>query len=235
MSKTKKLKQKTTAFDIIFRVVTALMAALMYPLFCLLDLIYIQMDHKAIADLLGSIAGNEAPDLGITYERISLIELFDYIQLAKSFGGDDADLSFLSDPIYRPLIASIVFLVIALVLGLVILGFAIFSNKAAVITGLSGAGFVASVISFFTFSEGFAAPIISGKVTVAQLMGQEKGNLLDIVFGFVGDITFINLEDAFFAVAFLMLGILVWSVSVLIVNKGEEKEKAMKKAERQRQ
>lgn len=232
MSKTKKLKQKTTAFDIIFRVVTALMAALIYPLFCLLDLIYIQMDHKAIADLLGSIAGNEAPDLGATYENLSLIELFDYLELFKSFGGDNTDLSFLSDPIYHPLIASVVFLVIALVLGLVILGFAIFSNKVAVITGLSGAGFVASVISYLTFSEGFAAPIISGEVTVAQLMGQEKGNLLDIIFGFVGDISFLNLEDAFFAVAFLMLGILVWSVSVLIVNKGEEKEKAMKEAAR---
>ncbi len=234
MSKTKALKRKTTAFDIVYRVITAIMAVAMYPLFYFLDLVYIQMDHTDIADLWGTITQNSSPELGITYEKISLSRLDDYFALIGSFAGDNtSSFDIWSISVYRPLIFSVGFLAVALVLGLVVLGFAAFSNKVKAITGISAAGLVCTIISYACFS-GFASPIISGEVSIAQLLGQESSSILGLLIGWVGDITQLRLEGAFFAVLFLMLAILGWSVAVLIVNSDEEKEKAEKAATRAR-
>ncbi len=231
MSKTKKIKQKTTGFDIVYRVVTAVMAILIFPLFGFLDLIYIQVDHKSISDLLGSLTQNAKPNLQVTYETFSIPELIDLLKLFNGFKSESAT-SILDNPAFYPLFAAIGFIAVALVLSLVIFFFAAFSNKVKVITGLSAAGFLCSVVSFFCFSEGFAAPIIDGTVTISQLLGQESNVLLDLIFGLVGDVSFLNLEDGFYWVMFLLLGILIWSTAVLVVNKSEEKEKAMKAAAR---
>ncbi len=234
MSKTKTLKRKTTGFDIVYRVVTAIMAILMFPLVYFLDIIYIQMDHTAIADLWGTFTDNKTPDLGVTYEFLSIAEFGDWVDTIMSFvGSDTSSINIWNNSIYRPAIVAIGFLAVALVLGLVILGFACFSNKVKVVTGLSGAGFVCTVISFFCFSEGFAAPIISGEITLAQLLGQGDSSVISLILGVIGEITFLNLESGFFAVMFLMLGILIWSISVMVVNAGEEKEKQAKKLARE--
>ena len=231
MSKTKKIKQKTTGFDIVYRVVTAIMAILIYPLFFFLDIIYIQVDHKAIADIWGSITQNATPDLGATYEDLSIPDMFEWADMLSAFKSEESTFTF-NNPNLYPLYAAIGFVALALVIGLVILGFAIFSNKVGAIIGLSASGLVCTIVSYFCFTSGFANPIIDGEVTISQLLGPESNNLLDLIFGFVGNISFLNLEGGFFWVLFLMLGILVWSVSVLVVNKGEEKEKAMKAAAR---
>lgn len=232
MSKTKKIKQKTTGFDILYRVVTVIMAVAMYPLFYFLDLIYIQMDHTGIAEIISSLSNNSSTNLSVTYEQFSVPELIDLANTVKGFINEDTSFNLWSNSACRPLVIAIVFLAIALVLGVVILGFAAFSNKVKAITGLSGAGFVCTIVSFLCFSEGFAAPIINGDVSLAKLIGQDGNALLELVFSVVGEITFLNLESAFFAVMFLMLGILIWSIAVLVVNKSEEKEKAMKEAAR---
>ncbi len=233
MSKTNKIKQKTTGFDIVYRVVTAVMAILMFPLFFFLDIIYIQVDHKTIADIWGSITQNATPDLGTTYELLSITDLFKWADMFSGFQTEESTFTF-NNPHLYPLYVAIGFVALALILSLVILGFAIFSNKVKVITGLSAAGFVCTAVSFFCFSEGFAAPIIDGKVTISQLLGPDGNSFLDLILGFVGNISFLNLESGFFAVFFLMLGILIWSIAVLVVNKSEEKEKAMKEAARRR-
>ena len=229
MSKTRTIKQKTTGFDILYRVVTAIMAILIYPLFWFLDLIYFEIEHKSLADILSMLNPNAKPNLEITYEYFSIPEIVDYIKLFTSFRGEDAEPIAINSAFY-PLFVAMGFLAVALVLGLVIFFFAVFSNKVKVILGLSATGFLCSVVSFFCFSEGFAAPIIDGTVTIAQLLGQESNVLLELIFGLVGDVSFLSLEDAFYWVMFLLLGILVWSISVLVVNKSDEKEKAMKAA-----
>ncbi len=229
MSKTKKIKQKTTGFDIVFRVITALMAVLMYPLFWFLDLIYIQVDHKSFADIMNMLNPNAKPNLEVTYDLLSIPEIIDLFKLFNSFRGEDAEPIAISPALY-PLFVAMSFIAITLLLGIVIFFFAVFTNKVNVIVGLSAAGFLCSVVSFFCFQEGFAAPIVEGTVTIAQLIGQEGNFLLELIFGLVGTVSFLNLEDAFYWVMFLMLGILVWSISVLVVNKGEEKEKALKAA-----
>ena len=230
MSKTKKLKQKTTGFDILFRVVTAIACVAIYPVFYFADFIHILIHHTDISDLLNKFTGENT--LHITEEFISLAEIPEWITLFSSFTDDSFDFkaSFLQNELYRPLIVAAVFIAIALVLGLVILGFAAFSNKIKVIIGLSGAGFLSTVAAYISFSA-FANPLMAGEIALSEALNVQ-GVIASAIIGYLGDVTAFNLDAAFWGLMFIMLGICIWSVSVLLVNISDEKEKAMKKAER---
>ena len=56
------------------------------------------------------------------------------------------------------------------------------------------------------------------------------GIITSIVASLIGEVILFTLDGAFFAVMFLLLGICLWSISVMIVNYSDEKEKQMKKA-----
>ena len=230
MSKTKKIKQKTTGFDILYRVVTALACVAMYPIFYFANLFTIAIKHTDISDLLNQITGEST--LHVTDESISLARLPEIIDLFSGFTNDDFDFkaSVLQNALYRPVIVTAVFIAIALVIGLVILGFALFSNKVKVITGLSVTGFFSTIAAYIAFGF-FANPLLSGEVTLSELLNIE-GVIGTAIMSFIGEVMVCTLDTAFFGVMFVMLGICAWSVSVLIVNKSEEKEKAVKEAAR---
>lgn len=235
MSKTNSLKQKTTGFDILYRVVTAIMAVIMFPIFYFSDLFTFEIAHTGISNLLGglTIEGEEGMTgtLHTTYDSISLHELPSWINSLSTFTGDDFDFKtgILQNALYRPIVVAVIFVAIALVLGLVILGFAIFSNKIKVITALSGAGFLCTLVSYISFTGFFAEKVLAGEITLAQLFNME-GIITSVVAGLLGEFILLTLDGAFFAVMFLLLGILAWSISVMIVNASDEKEKQMKAA-----
>lgn len=239
MSKTNSLKQKTTGFDILYRVVTAVLAIAMYPAFYFANLLTIEIAHTSISNLLGSLGGllneNAAQTTGgtlhTTYESISLSKLPQLMDTLSSFTNEDFDFkaSILQNELYRPVIVAVVFVAIALVLGLVILGFAVFSNKIKVITALSGAGFLCTLASYISFTGFFAEKLLSGEIELSELFNME-GIIASAVMSFIGEVIVCTLDGAFYAVMFLLLGICLWSVSVWIVNASDEKEKQMKKA-----
>ena len=233
MSKTNKIKQKTTGFDILFRVVTAIACIAIYPVFYFADLIHILITHNDISDLLNKLNGENT--LHATEESISLAELPEWINMFSGFTDDSFDFkaSILQNELYRPLIVAAVFIAIALVLGLVILGFAIFSNKIKAIIGLSGAGFLSTIAAYVAFSC-FANPLMAGEITLSEVLNMD-GIISSLIVGFLGEVASFTLDGAFWGLMFIMLGICAWSVSVLLVNISDEKEKAMKKAERERQ
>lgn len=228
MSKTK-IKRKTTGFDILYRVVTAALAIAMFPAFYFSNLLTFEIVHEDISNLLNYFREEAEQTTDATYDSISLSELPELIETFSQFASDDFDFKsqILQNELYRPVVVAVVFIAIALVLGLVILGFAIFSNKTKVITALSGAGFLSTIAAFIAFDGFFANPLIAGEITLAQLFNVD-GIITSLLIGFLGDVTVFTLDAAFFAVMFLMLGILVWSVSVMVVNASDEKEKAEK-------
>ena len=142
----------------------------------------------------------------------------------------DFQKSILQNELYRPLVVAAVFIIIALVLGLVILGFAIFSNKIKVIIGLSGAGFLSTIAAYIAFGF-FANPLVAGETTLSQILNMD-GIIASAIIGFLGEVASFTLDGAFWGLMFIMLGICAWSVSVFLVNKSDEKEKAMKEAAR---
>lgn len=233
MSKTNKIKQKTTGFDILFRVVTAIACIAIYPVFYFADLIHILITHTDISDLLNKLNGENT--LQATEESISLAELPEWINTFSSFtdGNFDFKANILQNELYRPLVVAAVFIAIALVLGLVILGFAIFSNKIKAIIGLSGAGFLSTIAAYISFSC-FANPLMAGEISLSEVLNMD-GIISSLIIGFLGEVASFTLDGAFWGLMFIMLGICAWAVSVLLVNISDEKEKAMKKAERERQ
>lgn len=230
MSKTKKIKQKTTGFDILYRVVTAIACVAIYPIFYFADLIHILITHSEISDLIDKF--NQEGTLHATEESISLAELPRWINMFSGFsdGSFDFKTSILQNELYRPLVVAAIFIMIALVLGLVILGFAVFSNKIKVVIGLSGAGFLSTIAAYIAFGF-FANPLVAGETTLSQILNMD-GIIASAIIGFLGEVVSFTLDGAFWGLVFIMLGICVWSVSVLLVNKSEEKEKAMKEAAR---
>lgn len=228
MSNTK-IKRKTTGFDVLYRVVTAVMAVAIYPVFYFANLITFEIVHSGLSDILNYFRDESSVEA--TYDSFSLSEISRWSDIFSQFtsGSFDFKTSILQNELYRPVIVAAVFVAIALVLGLVILGFAIFSNKIKVITALSGAGFLSTIAAYIAFNGFFAEPLIAGEITLAQLLNVD-GIIASTIIGLLGDVTVFTLDTAFFAVMFLMLGILIWSVSVMIVNSSDEKEKALKKA-----
>ena len=229
MSKTKqpkslKKKEKLTGFDIMYKVVTIVLALAMFPLCYFTNMVYVQMDHTQIADLWGSITQNDKPELGVTYEEISLAKLPEYTKLLSSLGSTDGSANIWSYEHFRPAIIAGGFLVLALVLGLVVIGFAAFSRNIKAIMGISAAGFVSTLISLGIFNEAFAKPIIDGNVSLNELL--KIDNFLgSLALQYIGKITAISPREAFFSVMFIMLGICLWSLCVLIVNASDEAEK----------
>ena len=235
MSKTNSLQKKTTGFDIMYRVVTAILAIAMFPAVYFADIFTFEIAHTGISNLLGSLdlTGEEGMTgtLHTTYDSLSLHELPEWIDLFSSFTSDDFDFkaSVLQNALYRPVIVAVVFLALALVIALVILGFAIFSNKIKVITALSASGFLCTLASYISFTGFFAEKVLAGDITVSQLLNMD-GIIMSTVVNLIGEVILFTLDGAFFAVMFLLLGICLWSISVMIVNYSEEKEKQMKAA-----
>ena len=235
MSKTNSLQKKTTGFDIMYRVVTAILAIAMFPAVYFADIFTFEIAHTGISNLLGglNLNGEEGMEgtLHTTYDSLSLHELPQWIEMFSGFTNEDFDFkaSVLQNALYRPVIVAVVFLALALVIGLVILGFAIFSNKIKVITALSASGFLCTLASYISFTGFFAEKILAGDVTISQLFNMD-GIITSAIANLVGEVILFTLDGAFFAVMFLLLGICAWSISVMIVNYSDEKEKQMKKA-----
>ena len=235
MGKTNSLQKKTTGFDIMYRVVTAILAIAMFPAVYFADIFTFEIAHTGISNLLGglNLNGEEGMSgtLHTTYDSLSLHELPQWIEMFSGFTNEDFDFkaSVLQNALYRPVIVAVVFLALALVIGLVILGFAIFSNKIKVITALSASGFLCTLASYISFTGFFAEKVLAGDVTISQLFNMD-GIITSAIANLVGEVILFTLDGAFFAVMFLLLGICAWSISVMIVNYSDEKEKQMKKA-----
>lgn len=231
----KKLLKKTTGFDIMYRVVTAVLAAMMFPVLYFSNILYYEVDNQEASGLIGlllSLFGQDGSKLGLDGSGT-----MGYLSLSE-FASEKKGLlaSFLSDslsnptegplnPVFKPVIATAVLIGIALVVALVIIGFAAFSNNSKVITCLSAGGTVIMGAAYFTFNRFFAQKMISGEIALSDIIGA-AGAFTDLL-GI--KIITLRLDSAFNAVFFLMIAVFIWSLAVVIVNAGDEKKKSVKK------
>ena len=231
MSKTKKIKQKTTGFDIVFRVVTAISAIAMFPLFYFGKLLTFEITHTSISELLNNFKEEADKTLEVTYDSIRLSTVGDLIDTVKGFmkEGETIEIDLWGNELYRPVLIAAILIGIALVLALVIFFVAVFSNKAKLVAILSGAGLLFTFGAYGSFTWFLADKLLSGEVSLAQLFNID-GVIISTIIGYLGEVTIFRLDGAFYSVLFLMLFILIWSLSVVFVNSSDEKEKAMKEA-----
>lgn len=246
----KKIKKKASGFDIMFRVITAVLAAATFPVVYFMNLIYYALDWTNAINLINNIKdvlGSENLLEGIknllmpsadSAEKVT--EITDgYICLAKldefksllntASSGNEVNIKDLlfNNAGLRPLVISLALFAVVLVLALVILIVSIFKNKPKLIAALSGAGAVLGIASNVIFVTRFANPLIAGTTTLGGILGSDS-----LVLQMLGDVIELRYENAFFTVLFLMGAILIWSLSVMIVNSDDKTEKALRKAKK---
>lgn len=249
-TKTKtKLKKKNTAFDIMYRAVTAVLAIAVFPVAYFMNLIYYALDWTGAMNLINNIKdvlNSEnildgiknliSPSSGSATEQVT--EITDgYICLAKldefkslinmTSSGDTSFKDLLLNANLRPLVISLALFAAVLVLALVILIISIFKNKPKVIAAVSGAGTLLAIISNVVFITRFANPLVNGTTTLGSLIGSDS-----LVLQMLGKVIEIRYDNAFFTVLFIMIAILIWSLSVMIVNSDDKAEKALKAAKK---
>ncbi len=223
-------KSKLTAFDIAYKVITSAMAIATFPLVYFLSLVYIEVGSPTVLNnIVGLVSGCEASVTNVTYEKLSIKKM---IELVEPFAGSAESVNLWENEHLRPAIISAIFLALALVFALVIVVTVFITKNEKVIMALSAAGLVSTIISSVIFTESFAAPIISREVSISQLLGAE-GFLVNLALTFVGRIVTLRLDTGFYAVMFLLLGILAWSFCIYIVNiEDRQKNKQVKKVKK---
>lgn len=246
----KKAKKKASGFDIMYRVVTAVLAAAAFPAAYFMNLIYYALDWtnaikliNNIKDVLGSenllegiknlfgASGDSAEQATeITYDYICLAKLDEFkslINMASS--GNEVNIKeiLFNNAGLRPLVISLTLFAVVLVLALVILIISIFKNKPKLIASLSGAGVVLGIASNVIFVTRFANPLMNGTTTLGSIIGSDS-----LILQMLGDVAEIRYENAFYTVLFIMIAILIWSLSVMIVNSEDKTEKAIRKAKK---
>lgn len=244
----KSVKKKPTGFDIMYRVVTAVLAVAVFPVTYFMNLIYYALDWtnaikliNNIKDVLNSenlLDGIKNLLLPSADAAEQVTEITDgYICLAKldefkslidmTSSGDTSFKDLLLNANLRPLVISLALFAVVLVLALVILIISIFKNKPKVIAAVSGAGTLLAIISNVVFVTRFANPLVNGTTTLGSLIGSDS-----LVLQMLGKVIEIRYDNAFFTVLFIMVAILIWSLSVMIVNSDDKAEKALKAAKK---
>ena len=244
-------KSKTNSFDIMYRVVTAVLAAAVFPVVYFMNIVYYALDWTGIMGIinnLGNILSSEnlmegiknflTPSTQTTREIsdgfISLSKLDELKQLIGSFSQGEVNYKELifNNADFRPLLISLSLFAVVVILALVILIVAIVGkNKTRIISALSGIALVFGGASNLVFVTRFANPLINGDKTLSDLFQIESiaGSVFADVIGNVIELRF---DNAFFTTLFLMGGILIWSLSVMIVNADDKEEKALREAKK---
>lgn len=244
----KALKKKSTGFDIMYRVVTAVLAVAVFPVAYFMNLIYYALDWTGVMKIINNISdiinsenlleGLKNFFLPSSDPTEQVTEISDgYICLAKldefkslinmASSGEDVNLRemLLGNAQLRPLVISLALFAVVLVLALVILIISIFKNKPKLVAAIAGAGTVLGIVSNTIFVTRFANPLVDGTTTLGSILGSNS-----ILLQFLGDVVELRYENAFFTVLFIMIAILIWSLAVIIVNADDDAEKAIKKA-----
>lgn len=226
--KIKKAKKPASGFDILYRVITAVLAAAVFPAAYFGKMVLINFDHETLSQLLALFTSEEAETTG-TYLEMSLYEMPSTIsEYSSILGGGGYDIkSFLQNDNFTGLIVAAAFFIVALILALVIIGFAAFSSKPKTVAALSAGGILSMIASYVAFNSFFVSPIVSGEVSLASLLNVD-GAIAQFALGLI-EVSGIYLRNAFYIPAFLLLGILVWSTAVIVVNMGDAAEKEPKK------
>lgn len=248
--KTNKKKRKQTGFDIMYRVVTAVLAAAVFPIVYFMNLVYYALDWSSVINILNNVKDILNSEnilegfqnlLSPSTEKVT--EISDgYICFAKwdefssiinSFSSGETNYKdlLLHNAEVRPLVISLALFAVVIVLALVIFIVAVASNKPKTVAALSGTGVFLGIVSDIVFVIGFANPIVNGDKTLSEIFN--VSNAIGSIFAnALGKVVELRYDNAFFTVLFLMGAILIWSVAVIIVNSDDKEEKALREAKK---
>ena len=170
---------------ILNRIVVFILSLSIFPIMYFLNLVRAVVsisESSSLYTILSKIAEETASSaMELTF---SIKEIFKYISDGVSFGGMKFDLSKIPAELLSGknwVIAAGVLLAVAMIIAIVIMGCALFTNAYKTISAL-GAGGAICCFAALRFFARFAAPYMSGSIDVGDVLAQafvgESNNLL---------------------------------------------------------
>jgi hypothetical protein len=223
MSKEKKvktkIKRKTTALDIVSRVITALAAAAVPVAAYFANMFYVVFE-STVFQIIAKIKGDTTDD-GSTYDYISIRKIVEeYLPLIKSLTSEEKASNVMSviEPVKGALICTGVLFAIAIVCAVVIFFISVFTNSNKLPLIFSAVGFISSFCMVFAF-RAFSAPFVAGDITLGDFL---KNELLGALAPYVASISILNLSTAWITMLVIFAGIFIWHGAQLVVSIGEK-------------
>ncbi len=205
--------------NVLYRIVNALLAAVVFPIVLLMDFIYFRIGTTVIdAGLHETLSVMDIIDIVRGEHYYSFI--FDGIK-SSSFSWPDA-----FDLINGRLITSGVCLVLVIVAAIFIIVWSICSNKRIPVVAAGGVGLASTIIMTACFKSA-ASVITTGVIGVSDVL---SSGMLTQMLGSLVKIEAISLAGFQNGLIFLFVFLLVWTASYYIIEIGEEKEPKEKKA-----
>ncbi len=246
----KNTKNKITGFDILYKVVTAVLALAVFPVTYFMNLIYYALDWtdamkiinslenvlnsenilEGLKNLFSQSSGTAEQTIELSYGHICLAKFDEFkslINMASNGQSVNIKEMLFNNAGLRPLVISLALFTAVLVIALVILIVAIVKNKPKITAALSAGGVVLGVASYAVFTARFANPLVNGTTTLAELIGSDS-----LVLQMLGKVFELRYDNAFFMVLFIMIAILVWSLAIIVVNSDDKTEKALREAKK---
>lgn len=224
---------------ILNRIVVFILSLSISPIMYFLNLVRAVVsisESSSLYTILSKIAEETASSaMELTF---SIKEIFKYISDGVSFGGMKFDLSKIPAELLSGknwVIAAGVLLAVAMIIAIVIMGCALFTNAYKTISAL-GAGGAICCFAALRFFARFAAPYMSGSIDVGDVLAQafvgESNNLLgsigaSVLKGAISVDAF-SLSNAVTLSLIFFIGIALWELAY-IVTLPEDKSKNLKK------
>lgn len=224
---------------ILNRIVVFILSLSIFPIMYFLNLVRAVVsisESSSLYTILSKIAEETASSaMELTF---SIKEIFKYISDGVSFGGMKFDLSKIPAELLSGknwVIAAGVLLAVAMIIAIVIMGCALFTNAYRTISAL-GAGGAICCFAALRFFARFAAPYMSGSIDVGDVLAQafvgESNNLLgsigaSVLKGAISVDAF-SLSNAVTLSLIFFIGIALWELAY-IVTLPEDKSKNLKK------
>ena len=224
---------------ILNRIVVFILSLSIFPIMYFLNLVRAVVsisESSSLYTILSKIAEETASSaMELTF---SIKVIFKYISDGVSFGGMKFDLSKIPAELLSGknwVIAAGVLLAVAMIIAIVIMGCALFTNAYKTISAL-GAGGAICCFAALRFFARFAAPYMSGSIDVGDVLAQafvgESNNLLgsigaSVLKGAISVDAF-SLSNAVTLSLIFFIGIALWELAY-IVTLPEDKSKNLKK------
>ena len=210
---------------ILNRIVTFILAVAVFPAAVTRIMIRIII---APGGLLNSVMGDTA-----IKEELSVIDIINYIQegtldfLKDLFNFDNLPIEV--NAVKGWLFASAAMLVLALLIALIIMGCALFTQAHKTVMGFSFGGALSCFLAMSFFTK-FTAPFTAGKVDIGAILGKNLegtegivGSILSSAISGVVDFKVFQLGNAVITMALLFIGILFWTFAYYITLSPEAK------------
>lgn len=202
----------------LYRIVNALLAAVVFPVILLMDFVYIRI-------------GTTVVDAGL-HETLTVMDMIDIVRGDHTFsfmyeGIKKSSFSWPEafDVINGRLIASGVCLVLVIIAALFIIIWSICSSKRIPVLIATGAGLVSTIIMSCCFSSA-ASVITTGVIGVKDVL---SSGVLTSILGSLIKIDAISLAGFQNGLIFTFVFLLVWTGSYYLIEIGEPKEAKAKK------